>query len=111
MLTEATIKALRNDLGDDAVERLIRGETTLADEQERRAFVAGFEHGAGEPTGPHLESPGYSDREIRAWRAGIVEGRTVARDGLLPEVAAAWFRDAIALGEYLAWCDLERGEA
>jgi hypothetical protein len=108
-LTGSDVETMRIELGDQVVESVIRGETTLTEAQLKVAFVAGFEHGAdGEK--PRLEGPGVSTDELRAFRAGVVAGRTAARDGLLDEVTRAGYRQVAVNDEYRAWCELEAGE-
>lgn len=108
-LTGSNVEAMRIELGDEAVEAMVRCPATLPEPLIKQAFVTGFEHGAdGEK--PRLEGPGVSADEVLAFRAGIVEGATARRSGLLAEVTAAGFRQSVAEDEYEAWRQLEAGE-
>lgn len=104
-LTGSDVDAMRIELGDEAVAALARGETTLPDLLLKKAFVAGFEHGA-DRSQPG-EDPAWSEQERRAFRAGAVEGTAVARDGLLDEVTRSGYRSVAIEDEFRVWLEGE----
>lgn len=107
-MTGAEVEAMRIELGDQVVESVIRGETTLTEAQLKVAFVAGFEHGA-DRSQPG-EDPAWSEQERRAFRAGTVEGTAAAREGLLTEVTRHGYRMAAIDDEFRVWLEGETEE-